>query len=608
MTVKRFMELALYHPLYGYYKSQTVLGKQGDYITAPELTQAFGELLALWMIDLWQRLGRPCFVQVFPEFYQGLSVYLLETSPVLKGIQRNHLKEEFVHWVDELQKIPMGKMTFFFANEFFDALPIEQYVKVQGEFLQSLGLEPWVEKLCIFDWDQALKKLEHLNGQAESPDLWNDQTAAQRILKERESLQVSVNRIQGLEQSLKDSIELIELAEMEDDATVLSEAETSLEQLKTYAARLQLETLLSGEADSNDCFIEINAGAGGTEAQDWAEMLARMYSRWAEAHNYKLEILDENAGEEAGIKSITFKVIGHQAYGWLKTESGVHRLVRISPFDSNARRHTSFASVWVYPVIDDSIQVEVEEKDLRIDTYRASGAGGQHVNKTESAIRITHTPTNIVPYQMVKDNRTGVERGNAAAVLDGDIDCYLEAALAQRIGDEPFWAKYIPNFIRQYIPGLATDKGTTVFGPASYNNVTLPTLEVMGPASLVDVKVNGPVSLQGTTVTGQTMINGPLLLDKKSSLEDVSISANDVTIKDSTVNNITMRSIRFEQEGGQVVMRDTAKVDGLITGGEGINADHKKPAVDPEAQISHDFSNFPVFAFIQSHMQPRIQR
>ncbi len=313
-------------------------------------------------------------------------------------------------------------------------------------------------------------------------------------MKERESLQVSVNRIQGLEQSLKDSIELIELAEMEDDATVLSEAETSLEQLKTYAARLQLETLLSGEADSNDCFIEINAGAGGTEAQDWAEMLARMYSRWAEAHNYKLEILDENAGEEAGIKSITFKVIGHQAYGWLKTESGVHRLVRISPFDSNARRHTSFASVWVYPVIDDSIQVEVEEKDLRIDTYRASGAGGQHVNKTESAIRITHTPTNIVvqcqsdrsqhrnraqamsmlkarlyelelrrreeklnnqaasktdigwghqirsyvlqPYQMVKDNRTGVERGNAAAVLDGDIDCYLEAALAQRIGGE----------------------------------------------------------------------------------------------------------------------------------------------------------------------------
>lgn len=313
-------------------------------------------------------------------------------------------------------------------------------------------------------------------------------------MKERDSLQTSVQRIRGLEQSLKDGIELIELAEMEEDAAVLSEAEKSIEQLTTYAARLQLETLLSGEADSNDCFIEINAGAGGTEAQDWAEMLGRMYSRWAESHNYKLEILDENAGEEAGIKSITFKVIGHQAYGWLKTESGVHRLVRISPFDSNARRHTSFASVWVYPVIDDSIEVEVEEKDLRVDTYRASGAGGQHVNKTESAIRITHLPTNIVvqcqndrsqhrnraqamsmlkarlyelelrkreeklnnqassktdigwghqirsyvlqPYQMVKDNRTGVERGNAAAVLDGDIDCYLEAALAQKIGGE----------------------------------------------------------------------------------------------------------------------------------------------------------------------------
>ncbi len=267
-----------------------------------------------------------------------------------------------------------------------------------------------------------------------------------------------------------------------------------MEKLTKEAARLQLETLLSGEADANDCFIEINAGAGGTEAQDWAQMLARMYSRWADARQYKIEILDENAGEEAGIKSITFKIMGHQAYGWLKTESGVHRLVRISPFDSNARRHTSFASAWVYPVIDDSIAIEIEEKDLRIDTYRASGAGGQHVNKTESAIRITHNPTGIVvqcqsdrsqhrnraqamsmlkarlyelelrkreeklnsqsanktdigwghqirsyvlqPYQMVKDNRTAVERGNAHGVLDGDIDCFLEAALAQRIGGE----------------------------------------------------------------------------------------------------------------------------------------------------------------------------
>ena len=331
-----------------------------------------------------------------------------------------------------------------------------------------------------------------MNQQAESPDLWNDQALAQKTLKERESLQGSVCRIEKLEQILKDSLELIELAEMEGDAEVLKEAEKNLEALTTDAARLQLETLLSGEADANDCFIEINAGAGGTEAQDWAQMLARMYDRWAEAHQCKVEILDENSGEEAGIKSITFKVLGHQAYGWLKTESGVHRLVRISPFDSNSRRHTSFASVWIYPVIDDSIHVEIEEKDLRIDTYRASGAGGQHVNKTESAIRITHMPTGIVvqcqsdrsqhrnraqamsmlkarlyelelrkreeklsnqaaskteigwghqirsyvlqPYQMVKDNRTGVERGNAQGVLDGDIDCYLEAALAQRIG------------------------------------------------------------------------------------------------------------------------------------------------------------------------------
>jgi len=286
---------------------------------------------------------------------------------------------------------------------------------------------------------------------------------------------------------------MIELAEQENELDLIKEAEDTLNGLVQQAQRLQLETLLSGEADKNDCFIEINAGAGGTEAQDWAQILARMYSRWAENRKYKIEILDENSGEEAGVKSITFKVMGHQAYGWLKTESGVHRLVRISPFDANARRHTSFASVWVYPVIDDSINIEIEEKDLRIDTYRASGAGGQHVNKTESAIRITHLPTNIAvqcqndrsqhrnraqamdmlkarlyelelrkqeeklntqtaykteigwghqirsyvlqPYQMVKDNRTSVERGNAHGVLDGDIDVFLEAALSQRIGD-----------------------------------------------------------------------------------------------------------------------------------------------------------------------------
>jgi peptide chain release factor 2 len=333
-----------------------------------------------------------------------------------------------------------------------------------------------------------------LNTQAESPDLWNDQGEAQKILKERDTLKNSIGRIQELEKYLKDHVELLHLAEMENEADLAQEAEAQLESLSKISARLQLETLLSGEADGNDAFLEINAGAGGTEAQDWADMLARMYSRWAESKGYKLEILEESPGEEAGTKSITFKIAGHQAYGWLKTESGVHRLVRISPFDSNARRHTSFASVWVFPVIDESIDIAIEDKDLRIDTYRASGAGGQHVNKTESAVRITHLPTNIVvqcqsdrsqhrnraqamamlkarlyelelrkkeellsaqsasktdigwghqirsyvlqPYQMVKDTRTGVERGNAQGVLDGDIDCYLEAALAMRIGTE----------------------------------------------------------------------------------------------------------------------------------------------------------------------------
>jgi peptide chain release factor 2 len=342
----------------------------------------------------------------------------------------------------------------------------------------------------IFDFDKAVQTLADLDEQAELPTLWDNQAHAQKVLKDRETLKTSIERITTLEKSLEDTLGLIELAEEEGDEAILKEAEENLQTLEAQASRLQLETLLSGEADHNDCFLEINAGAGGTEAQDWAEMLARMYGRWAERRTYKVEVLDENPGEEAGLKSISFKISGHQAYGWLKTESGVHRLVRISPFDSNARRHTSFASVWVYPVIDDSIDVQVEEKDLRIDTYRASGAGGQHVNKTESAIRITHLPTNIVvqcqndrsqhrnraqamtmlkarlyelelrkreeklsaqtanktdigwghqirsyvlqPYQMVKDSRTGVERGNAHGVLDGDIDAFLEAALAQK--------------------------------------------------------------------------------------------------------------------------------------------------------------------------------
>jgi peptide chain release factor 2 len=311
-------------------------------------------------------------------------------------------------------------------------------------------------------------------------------------MRERTRLADAVERQRRLEQELEDGMALVELAEEEGDAATLAEAESALSALREQLARLQIESLLSGEADANDCFLEVHAGAGGTESQDWAEMLLRMYSRWAEAHGYKQEWIEESPGEEAGIKSATVKVLGPNAYGWLKSESGVHRLVRISPFDSQARRHTSFASVWVYPVIDETIEVEILDKDLRIDTYRASGAGGQHVNKTDSAIRLTHLPTGIVvacqtdrsqhrnraqayamlrarlyelelqkraeaaeaeaagksdigwghqirsyvlqPYQMVKDLRTGVEKGNAQGVLDGDLDDFLEASLAQGLG------------------------------------------------------------------------------------------------------------------------------------------------------------------------------
>ena len=310
-------------------------------------------------------------------------------------------------------------------------------------------------------------------------------------MRERGALERSIGAYRSLESELEDSLTLLELGEAEEDRSSIAEAEAQIAALAARAEKQQLESLLSGEADGNDCYIEINAGAGGTEAQDWAEMLLRMYTRWADAHDYKLEWLEESPGEEAGIKSSSLKVSGHNAYGWLKTESGVHRLVRISPFDSQARRHTSFASVWVYPVVDDSIEIEINDKDLRVDTYRASGAGGQHVNRTDSAVRITHLPTNIVvqcqndrsqhknratamamlkarlyehelqkreaeaqaeaeaksdigwghqirsyvlqPYQMVKDLRTGVEKGNAQGVLDGDIDGFLEASLAHRI-------------------------------------------------------------------------------------------------------------------------------------------------------------------------------
>ena len=311
-------------------------------------------------------------------------------------------------------------------------------------------------------------------------------------MRERTRLAAAIDRQRQLEQEFADALALAELAEEEGDAEVMAEAEAALGELRDRLGRLQLESLLSGEADANDCFLEIHAGAGGTESQDWAEMLLRMYTRWVEAHGFKLEWIEESPGEEAGLKSVTVRVVGANAYGWLKTESGVHRLVRISPFDSQARRHTSFASVWVYPVVDENIEVEINEKDLRIDTYRSSGAGGQHVNKTDSAVRLTHLPSGIVvacqndrsqhrnraqafamlrarlyelelqkrreaadaqeagksdigwghqirsyvlqPYQMVKDLRTGVEKGNAQGVLDGDIDQFLEASLAQGVG------------------------------------------------------------------------------------------------------------------------------------------------------------------------------
>ncbi len=311
------------------------------------------------------------------------------------------------------------------------------------------------------------------------------------MLKERNQLDSMIGGCNALEQEFRDSLELIELAEEEGDADTVAESEKALDAIAKKLARMELESLLSGEADANNCFIEIHPGAGGTESHDWADILYRMYVRWANKAGFKTEIIHEQSGEEAGIKSATIRVEGHNAYGWAKTESGVHRLVRISPFDSNARRHTSFASVWVYPEVDDTITIEIEEKDVRTDTYRASGAGGQHVNKTDSAIRLTHIPTNIVvqcqnsrsqhanraeawkmlrarlyerelqlrevaaqaeqasktdnawghqirsyvlhPYQMVKDLRTGVETADTQGVLNGDLDPFMAAALAQRV-------------------------------------------------------------------------------------------------------------------------------------------------------------------------------
>ncbi|HYI84826.1 MAG TPA: peptide chain release factor 2, partial [Acetobacteraceae bacterium] len=316
--------------------------------------------------------------------------------------------------------------------------------------------------------------------------------AAGRVMRERGRLADQIDGVRRLEQSVADAVELVELAEAEGDTATADAAVADLEALAAEAARRETESLLSGEADSNDCFVEVNAGAGGTDAQDWAEMLLRMYGRWAEAHGCKVALTEESPGEEAGIKSATIQVSGPNAYGWLKTESGVHRLVRISPFGGNDKRQTSFASVYVYPVVDDRIEIDINPADLRTDTFRASGAGGQHVNKTESGVRFTHLPTGIVvastqdrsqhrnraiamdmlrarlyelelskreavqaateagktdigwghqirsyvlqPYQLVKDLRTGVEKGNPQAVLDGDLDEFMAAALAARVG------------------------------------------------------------------------------------------------------------------------------------------------------------------------------
>ncbi len=337
------------------------------------------------------------------------------------------------------------------------------------------------------DWDTAKHRLEEFDARVEDPTLWDDPAKAQKLMRDRQALLDSIKTYEDIAQELSDNVEMIELGEMEEDEEVVKEAEEALSKLAKTAAQKELEALLNGEADGNDTFLEINAGAGGTESCDWASMLARMYVRWAEKKGYKVELQSETPGDEAGIKSVAYKISGPNAYGWLKSESGVHRLVRISPFDSNAKRHTSFSSVWVYPVVDDDIEIEVNPSDIRIDTYRSSGAGGQHVNTTDSAVRITHIPTNIVvtssqksqhqnrdiamkalksrlyqmeldrrnqaindahenkgdagwgnqirsyvlqPYQMVKDLRTNYETSDTQGVLNGDLDGFMAATLA----------------------------------------------------------------------------------------------------------------------------------------------------------------------------------
>ncbi|MEM7669811.1 MAG: peptide chain release factor 2 [Pseudomonadota bacterium] len=353
------------------------------------------------------------------------------------------------------------------------------------------GIEKSLELLRQrLGWDTAEHRLEEMNARAEDPNLWNDPAYAQKVMRERQKLADGIDGYTSLAQALEDNRELIELGEMEDDTEIVEEAEAALLELRESAASKEIEALLSGEVDGNDAFLEVHSGAGGTESCDWASMLARMYIRWAEGRGFKVELQSETPGDEAGIKSATYQIKGENAFGWLKTESGVHRLVRISPYDSQARRHTSFSSVWVYPVIDDTIEIEINPSDIRVDTYRSSGAGGQHVNTTDSAVRITHAPTGIVvtsseksqhqnrdiamkalrarlydlelkkktqaiqdahdaksdigwghqirsyflqPYQLVKDLRTGVETSDSQGVLDGKIDQFMAAVLAQDV-------------------------------------------------------------------------------------------------------------------------------------------------------------------------------
>ncbi|KPF52902.1 peptide chain release factor 2 [Novosphingobium sp. 1529] len=346
----------------------------------------------------------------------------------------------------------------------------------------------------FLDWDRAVRRLDELNARVEDPKLWDDPKKAEAVMRERRRLDASIGTVNQIGQEMADAIEFVELGEVEGDDETIAEGLATLAALANRADADKVQALLAGEADANNAYLEVHAGAGGTESQDWAEMLQRMYTRWAERHGYKVDLVDYHAGEAAGIKSATLLIKGENAYGYAKTESGVHRLVRISPYDSSARRHTSFSSVWVYPEIDDNIEVEINPSDLKIDTYRASGAGGQHVNTTDSAVRITHVPTGIIvasqndrsqhknratamnmlkariyeaelakreaaasgeyaakteigwghqirsyvlqPYQQVKDLRTGVVSTNPTDVLDGALDPFMAAALSQRVTGE----------------------------------------------------------------------------------------------------------------------------------------------------------------------------